>query len=64
MDYAQLEGLKLAGSLDDSYGTIDILIGIDHSGDLGTGETIPYEPSPVVKDPYVLNSEVLKLRFC
>ena len=46
MDYPHLEGLQLADSLDDSYGTIDILIGTDHYWDVVTGETVRGDSGP------------------
>jgi len=46
VDYPHLEGLQLADSLDDSYGTIDILIGTDHYWDVVTGETVRGDSGP------------------
>ena len=46
VDYPHLGGLQLADSLDDSYGTIDILIGTDHYWDVVTGETVRGDSGP------------------
>jgi len=46
VDNPHLEGLQLADSLDDSYGTINILIGSDHYWDLVSDETVRGDSGP------------------
>ena len=46
MDYPHLEDLQLADSLNDNYGTIDVLIGCDYYWEIVSGETLRGDSGP------------------
>ena len=46
MDYPHLEELQLADSLNDNYGTIDVLIGCDYYWEIVSGETLRGDSGP------------------